>query len=412
MADRLRKTPYNKLELDPLGNILSASRYTLVNVLGICYAIALMQGLDWIAIVYISAILIGSTLDDGIGDKDLELSAAAKWIYNLNLYATVPLLAIIMVLQLHHLTSADPFGLRALIQQFGFDMRPVIERDGWGTMIWMIMGTGYFYSLLGMTVAHELCHRSSKLDNIAGKILLAFNMNASFAIAHVHGHHRNVATYNDPGSARRNEYVLAFAVRSTVMQHVEAFEIEAKRLQRKELPVWSWHNRAIRDQLYPIALLVIAYAIAGIAGVIGVFLSGIVGSLLQKMIDYSQHYGLVRIEGKKVEERHSWECYRLLSNLIQFNLPLHAHHHRSARTPFWELEPNKGAPRLPIAYQSASLIALIPPLWKSIVNPILYEWDNNMANEEERALIRERGWEIEEGSWGKLPRWFVKYNKL
>lgn len=393
-------------------DIISASRYTLVNALGICYAFALMQGLDWIAIVYISAILIGSTLDDGIGDKDLNLSSTAQWIYNLNLYITVPVLGVIMLLQLHHLTSADPIGLRALIQSYGFEMRPVIERDGWGTMIWMIMGTGYFYSLLGMTVAHELCHRSSKFDNIAGKILLAFNMNASFAIAHVHGHHRNVSTFKDPGTARRNEYVLAFAIRSTVSQHIEAFEIEAKRLQRKALPFWSLYNRAIRDQFYPIALLIIAYAIAGITGLIGVFLSGIIGSLLQKMIDYSQHYGLVRIEGSKVENRHSWECHRLLSNLIQFNLPLHAHHHRSARAPFWELKPDEGAPRLPIAYQSASLIALVPPLWKLIVDPILYDWDNTMANEEERALIRERGWEIEKNSWGTIPNWYKKLLNL
>lgn len=392
--------------------ILSASRYTLVNVLAFFYAIALMQGLDWIGIVYISAIIVGSVVDDGIGDKDLELSTAAKWIYNLNLYITVPLLALIMLLQLHHLTGSDPIGLRALVQQLGFDMRPVIERDGWGTLIWVIIGTGYFYSLLGMTVAHELCHRSATFDNIAGKILLAFNMNASFAIAHVHGHHRNVSTYDDAGSARRNEYVLAFAVRSTIMQHVEAFQIEAKRLERKGLAFWSWHNRAIRDQAYPLVLLIIAYSIAGINGVVGVFLSGVVGSLLQKMIDYSQHYGLVRVEGKKVEERHSWECYRLLSNLVQFNLPLHAHHHRAARAPFWELRPNKGAPRLPIAYQSASLIALIPPLWKAIVNPILYDWDNNMANEEERELIRARGWEIEKDSWISLPGWYKKYLKL
>lgn len=392
--------------------ILSASRYTFVNVLALCYAVALMQGLDWIWIVYVAAVLTGSTLDDGIGDKDLNLSSPAKWIYNLNLYITVPILGVIMLLQLHHLTSADPIGLRALIQSYGFEMRPVIERNGWGMLIWTIMGTGYFYSLLGMTVAHELCHRTSTFDNVAGKILLAFNMNASFAIAHVHGHHRNVSTYNDPGTARRNEYVLAFAVRSTALQHIEAFKIEAKRLQRKALSVWSWHNRAIRDQFYSIALLIIAFTIAGINGVVGVFLSGVIGSLLQKMIDYSQHYGLVRIEGKKVEDRHSWECHRLLSNLIQFNLPLHAHHHRSARVPFWELKPNEGAPRLPIAYQSASLIALIPPLWKRIVDPILYDWDNNMANEEERALIRERGWEIEKDSWGTLPTWYRKYLKL
>ena len=123
--------------------------------------------------------------------------------------------------------------------------------------------------------------------------------------------------------------------------------------------------------------------------------AGIFGSLIQKLVDYSQHYGLVRIDGRRVEDRHSWDCYRFLSNAIQFNLPLHAHHHKAARAPFWELRPIDGAPRLPVGYQTAAWLSLFPPLWRRIINPLLAEWDERMANDEERELIRQRGWQIE-----------------
>ena len=385
--------------------ILTASQFALVNILALMHAFALIEGDDWVWGIYIAALMLGSVVDDGLGDRRRDLSPKVRWIYELNLYLTIPILILITVVHLHHWTGADPIGLRALANQYGLEMKSLYAYGKYEKLILTTVGTAYFYSLLGMAVGHELVHRSSIFERAAGKILLAFNMNVSFAIAHVYGHHRNVATYEDPGSARRNEYVLAFAVRSTMMQHIEAFQLEAKRLRHKRLPVLSWHNRAMRDQLYSLALLLFAYWLAGVSGLIAMLITGLLGSLFQKMVDYAQHYGLVRVKPTKFQDRHSWDCYRLLTSVLQFNLSLHSHHHQSATTPFWKLQPKKDAPRLPMGYQTASLLALIPPIWKRLVNPILYEWDNTMANEEERALIRKRGWEIEKDSWHLTPQW-------
>lgn len=376
---------------------LSALRYSILNVLTALFCVALLLGNDAMWIVVVAALVIGSGFDEGIGDGYEEKNTASLWIYNFNLYATVPALAVTTFIYLHHLTLADPLGFKALLAGAGIEFRPAIGRDGWGHLVAATIGTGYFYSLAGMTVAHELAHRTSRAAYHAARILLAFTLNASFAIAHVHGHHRLVATWRDPGSARRNEYSVAFAFRSTIGQHVEAFQIEKARLERKGLPVLSWHNRALTDQLYPLGHLAIGFLIAGWAGVAGLVVAGLYGSLVQKLVDYCQHYGLVRVEGRPVEERHSWDCTRFLSNAIQFNLPLHAHHHRAARAPFWELRPIEGAPRLPVGYQAAALLSLVPPLWHRVIDPRLARWDAEMANDEERALIRERGWEIKRG---------------
>ena len=61
-----------------------------------------------------------------------------------------------------------------------------------------------------------------------------------------------------------------------------------------------------------------------------------------------------------------------------------------------------GAPHLPVGYQTASFIALVPPLWRRIVDPLLADWDARMANDAERALVAERGWQVAPDG----DRWF------
>jgi alkane 1-monooxygenase len=50
-----------------------------------------------------------------------------------------------------------------------------------------------------------------------------------FAIEHVHGHHHNVATRDDPATARKGETVYAFWLRSIVGSYISAWNIEVKR---------------------------------------------------------------------------------------------------------------------------------------------------------------------------------------
>jgi alkane 1-monooxygenase len=109
------------------------------------------------------------------------------------------------------------------------------------------------------------------------------------------------------------------------------------------------------------------------------------------LVDYTQHYGLVRRPGAPVEARHSWECVHLLTNSVQYNLALHADHHLVATSPYWELRSRFDAPRLPCGYLTAALVAICPPLWHRLMDPLLADWDERLANDAERALLLERG---------------------
>ena len=128
--------------------------------------------------------------------------------------------------------------------------------------------TGYLFALVGATVAHELTHRSSKTARLVAQILLGFTGNASFVIYHVHIHHRQVGTYNDASTARRGERLRTFVARTLVQQFTQAAHVEAARLRRKGLPVWSWHNRLIQAHLAPLSILVLALIIGGPAGLL------------------------------------------------------------------------------------------------------------------------------------------------
>ena len=103
--------------------------------------------------------------------------------------------------------------------------------------------------------------------------------------------------------------------------------------------------------------------------------AGLLGRLFHELINYVQHYGLVRVENFPVKEHHSWDCYRTISNSLHYNLPRHSDHHMAATKDFWRLHAQQQAPMLPYGYQTMAFIALTPPLWRRIMRPLLADWD-------------------------------------
>ncbi len=223
-------------------------------------------------------------------------------------------------------------------------------------------------------VAHELVHRLHSPASMAvGRWLLAFSFDTTFSIEHVHGHHRQVCTPADPASARRGEHPLAFAIRSTVQGNISAARIEAERLRRKGLPLWSLHNRIVTGQLMSLALLAAAWALGGFWGAAAFAVAGVQGKMYLELVNYIEHYGLVRAPGGRIEPRHAWNTYRRISSALLYNLPRHSHHHMFAAKPFWTLEAEPGGPTYPHGYMTMILISLVPPLWRA---PSIRCWRN------------------------------------
>ena len=109
-------------------------------------------------------------------------------------------------------------------------------------------------------------------------------------------------------------------------------------------------------------------------------------------VNYLEHYGLQRREVapgvlEPQAARHSWESRHRLTNAVLFRLGLHPHHHLQASRPFEELFPAAGAPQLPFGYSLALLVALVPPLWRRIMDPLARE---AMADESPKIPVQGR----------------------
>lgn len=373
--------------------MLKSARYGTMNLLMLLWIVAVLAGGMWAWLVYAGTALLVTVGDEHSGDDIATPGAGGQSFYDLNLYATLPIIAFATFMTFGLLGPADSFvNYAAIWKAFGFDLAASRAATGpWSVAGLVILG-GLFYGGAGINVSHELMHRTGNLTAwLHSRWLLAFSLDTTFAIEHIHGHHRYVCTERDPASARRGEYVLAFVARSTFGQFINAFKIEEARLMRRGQPVWSHHNLALRGQLMSLAIAVTAYALAGWPGLVVFLLMAVQGKVYLELVNYVEHYGLVRAPGARVEPRHSWNCYHNISNAVLYNLPRHSNHHMFASKPFWALEADMSAPLLPYGYKTMIVMSLVPRLWKRIVEPRVTHWDQHFANDEERRILAERG---------------------
>jgi NAD(P)H-flavin reductase/ferredoxin len=251
----------------------------------------------------------------------------------------------------------------------------------------LVVLTGLMIGLIGTVPGHELTHRTwDPRSMLIGRWLLAFSFDTIFAIEHVYGHHRYVSTIEDPATAPRGRNVYAHIVISTIRGNLSAWDIECKRLARKGYGLLSWHNAFIRGHLMSVLLAAAAWGIGGWHGALLFTLCGLWGKSLLEIVNYMEHYGMVRNPQVPVQPRHSWNTNRRLSSWTMFNLTRHSHHHAQGEVPYHELRPYPDAPMMVGGYLTTIVVAMIPPLWHYLMIPKVLAWDRDYANAEERQL--------------------------
>ena len=108
-----------------------------------------------------------------------------------------------------------------------------------------------------------------------------------------------------------------------------------------------------------------------------------------EIVNYMEHYGMVRNPATPVQPRHSWNTNRRISSWAMFNLTRHSHHHAQGEVPYQDLRPFPDAPMMIGGYLTTILVAMIPPLWHHLMTPKVLAWDRDFASEEERQLANE-----------------------
>ncbi len=306
-----------------------------------------------------------------LGDDLSEPKPAPAWCYRLQLWWALPLLATLMFVAITQLSSLQNSSL----------------------LFWCVavLYCGLLIGTLGTVTAHELVHRKwGSFSHRVGRWLLAFSFDSNFAIEHVFGHHINIATEKDPASAPRGRNVYQHIVISTIKGNISAWKIEKARLERNKSSLLSLRNRFIRGVLFSVLLMLLSYFLGGIAGLLFFTASGLIAKSLLEIVNYMEHYGLVRIPGKRVFPRHSWNANNKISSWSLFNLTRHSHHHANANVPFQHLKPMSEAPLMPTGYLGTLGLTLIPPLWFALMQPKLAQWDQQFASEEELQWLREQ----------------------
>ena len=236
-----------------------------------------------------------------------------------------------------------------------------------------IFSVGIVLGACGINVGHELGHRSEQGEQFLAKLFLLTSFYTHFFIEHNRGHHKNVATDQDPASARRNEMIYTFWFRSVVYSYISAWRLESKRLEQQALPFWSWQNEMLRFTAAQLAYLGLIVFLLPTGGFGWVILAGIIGFLLLETINYIEHYGLRRrqLESgryERVRPMHSWNSNAQMGRIVLYELTRHSDHHFIANKKYQILDHHDEAPELPLGYPASMLIALIPPVWFALMN--------------------------------------------
>ncbi len=241
-----------------------------------------------------------------------------------------------------------------------------------------IVDVGLVTSAIGITIAHELMHRAGRAHQALAELLMTVASYPHFCVEHVLGHHRNVATPLDPATARLGESVFAFLPRTIVGGVLSAWRLEGERVARRGL-AWGPRDRRVRMPLALAAQYAAAFLAFGPEGALALSGIGAVAILVLEVINYVEHYGLVRraLPGggyERVTPAHSWNAAQWLSGLVLLGLPRHADHHANASRPYWALRHFDEAPQLPAGYATMLLAALVPPLWRRLMDPRVSAW--------------------------------------
>ncbi|WP_371155663.1 alkane 1-monooxygenase [Jannaschia sp. 2305UL9-9] len=245
----------------------------------------------------------------------------------------------------------------------------------------LFFGMGVVSGTIGINYAHELMHQKPRLDRWLADLLLAMVLYSHFRSEHLLVHHRYVATPRDPVTARYNEGFHRFYPRVLRECWHSAWNAEAAMLARKGLTLWHRSNPFWRYWALQAGFAALALMLGGWGGLALFAVQAGVAVWQLELVNYVEHYGLTRRhlgDGKyePVRPHHSWNSAQKASNWLLINLQRHSDHHYKPDRPFPLLQTYEAdeAPQLPAGYPVMTAAAMVPPIWRRMMNPRVREW--------------------------------------
>ena len=228
----------------------------------------------------------------------------------------------------------------------------------------------------GLNLGHEMGHKKRKLDKALALFTLSLGGYGHFSIEHNRGHHRDVATPEDPATSRMGEHIYEFMLREIPGAFKRAWKLEGERLERAGKSRWNVGNEMLQAGAMTLFLYTALIAMFGWPMVPVLAVVAFWGAFQLTSANYIEHYGLMRQklpngEYERCAPHHSWNSNHLVSNLVVFQLQRHSDHHANPARSYQSLRDFPELPSLPSGYFGMFLIAYVPPLWFAVMNPRL-----------------------------------------
>lgn len=245
----------------------------------------------------------------------------------------------------------------------------------WYLWVLVVIVTGNILGF-GLNLGHELGHKKTWLERKLALLTLALGAYGHFSVEHNRGHHRWVATPEDPASSRMGESIWRFVLREMPGAFFRAWDLEAERLQRSGKSAWNTDNEILQAGAVTALLYGTLIAIFGLPMIPLLLAIAFWGAFQLTSANYIEHYGLLRkkLDNGRYEQtrpEHSWNSNHIASNLALFHLQRHSDHHAHPTRSYQSLRDFPELPTLPVGYFGMFILAYIPPLWFLIMNPRL-----------------------------------------
>ncbi|TNV77944.1 hypothetical protein FGO68_gene7492 [Halteria grandinella] len=231
--------------------------------------------------------------------------------------------------------------------------------------------------MVNIVVGHELIHHKGQIHKILGSFPYFKAMYSHFYLLHVFVHHKQVATPDDPQSARFGESVYQYFARAIPTGFKKTYDFECERLKEMGQEGSFIKNRFLITSVIQVIYMTAVYVFLGERTLGFHLLYTLIMILEFETVNYVEHYGLSRkllSDGKtyeKVDLKHSWNAPQAITNIIFFKLQRHSDHHENAYKPYQVLEsyPEK-SPELPYGYSISIILSFTPYVWKKVIDPL------------------------------------------
>jgi alkane 1-monooxygenase len=220
-------------------------------------------------------------------------------------------------------------------------------------------------SAFATCAGHELVHRPSRLDRFMSRVTMATVAYGQFVTEHLH-HHATVGIVRAGTTPTFGQSVWSFVARNVLFSFRNSWRIERRRQLAAGKPLLG--NVYVQQWLATGLIFGTFVALGGPWGAVLFVAQAGFAIFALEYINYAEHYGLTRRPSDPLSGRLAWSSNGFMTNAMTLNITRHAHHHESPGVPYQDLRHMETMPLLPAGYFALFFPAMVPPLWRRIMD--------------------------------------------